>query len=288
METLARPDGLTPLVDCHTHTRHSDGRDTLEANLSSAECSHVQLVALTDHLTLPDCMDPAGEVQVIEADLAAHAADVEDARRRHPDVELVYGWECDWYEGCEDNVERWSASATFRLGSVHWLGPVDPVDKSMPHGWIDDPDDLHLWEQLGPDEVWRLYADHWCRACESPLAFDSMAHPDLAMRFCNEGFAPTIDLTPLWDQMASCAHDCKRRIEVSTAGLRKSVGGYYPAPGLLARFWRAGVPVTIGSDAHRDCDVGWGIREAYAYVAATGYRSIDVPRADGSWSTLSL
>ncbi len=114
------------------------------------------------------------------------------------------------------------------------------------------------------------------------------AHPDLPRRFANEGLAPTMDLAPLHERMAACARDCGRRVEVSTAGLRKSVGGYYPSPELLAAFCRAGVPVTVGSDAHRACDVGWGIRDAYAYLRATGYASVDVPRADGSWTTLAL
>lgn len=275
------------LVDCHTHTHMSDGASSLDENLEAAAAAHVAIVALTDHLTLPACMDPAGEVQVVEDALDDHATMVAAAREAHPDVELVYGWERDWYPGCEDNVRRWGRAATFTLGSVHWVGPVgDGVTPEA--GWIDDPDDLHLWEELGPNEVWRRYVDAWCAACESPLAFDSMAHPDLPRRFANEGHAPTMDLAPLHERMAACARDCGRRVEVSTAGLRKSVGGYYPSPELLAAFCRAGVPVTVGSDAHRACDVGWGIRDAYAYLRATGYASVDVPRADGSWTTLAL
>ena len=154
--------------------------------------------------------------------------------------------------------------------------------------WIDDPGNLTIWEQLGADAVWRCYVETWCRACESPLAFDSMAHPDLAFRFVNEGFAPTIDLMPLFDQMAACAHDTRRHVEVSTAGLRKSVRGYYPCPQLLDRFFRAEVPITFGSDAHVSHDVCWGIRDAYAYAHAIGYRSFDAPALGGGWETYQL
>lgn len=298
-----------PIVDCHTHTRFSDGEPTFEENVRAAVEAGCRVLVSTDHLTLPASMDPAGEVQVTEADLPAHRAAWEAARalaaRLDPTLELVYGFECDWYEGCEPLVERWSEGAVFRLGSVHWLG--DPGDvaagaagsdgtASVPRaglagtgsGWIDDPDDKHIWEELGPDEVWRRYADTWCRACESPLAFSSMAHPDLAMRFVHEGFAPTIDLAPLWDQMAACAHDTGRHVEVSTAGLRKTVRDYYPARGLLERFAHAGVPITVGSDAHRARDICWGIREAYGYAWDCGYRSFDAPRADGSWETHAI
>lgn len=301
----------TPIVDCHTHTRYSDGEPTFEENVRAAAAAGCRVMVSTDHLTMPASLDPAREVQVAEADLPAHRAEFEAARalaaQIAPDLEFIYGFECDWYEGCEDNVARWTEGAVVRLGSVHWLG--DPGDvrhgaagsseaeaagvvpagqPGSGAGWIDDNTDLHIWQELGPDEVWRRYADTWCRACESPLAFSTMAHPDLAMRFVNEGFAPTIDLSPLWDQMAACAHDTGRRVEVSTAGLRKTVGDYYPTRGLLERFARAEVPITTGSDSHRARDICWGIRDAYAYAYDCGYRAIEMPHANGSWESIPL
>ena len=313
---------MTPIVDCHTHTRFSDGEPTFEENVRAAVAAGCSVLVSTDHLTLPASMDPNLEVEVSASRLAEHRAaflaarslaerltgpgaePLADGRAPRP-LELIYGFECDWYEGCEPNVERWCGEAVVRLGSVHWIGDPGAVEagaagseeaRDVPQaglpgtgaGWIDDPTDTHVWQELGPDEVWRRYAATWCRACESPLAFSSMAHPDLAMRFVNDGFAPSIDLAPLWDEMAACAHDTGRRVEVSTAGLRKSVGAYYPAPGLLERFHNAEVPITVGSDAHRACDVCWGIADAYRYAAASGYRQIEVPRADGSWEHVAL
>lgn len=108
------------------------------------------------------------------------------------------------------------------------------------------------------------------------------------MRFANEGLAPARDLAPLWDQMVACARDTGRRIEVSTAGLRKTVDDYYPTRSLLERFARAGVPIALGSDSHRARDICWGIRDAQAYAYSCGYRSFDAPHADGDWETFSL
>ena len=300
---------VCPVVDCHTHTAYSDGEASFEENVRAAATAGCRAMVSTDHLTLPASMDITGEVQVTEADLPAHRAEFEAAhdlaRTLAPQMEYIYGFECDWYEGCEPYVERWAAGAQVRLGSVHWLGdpgdiaagaaltsgaegvtPADPDGSGT--GWIDDGSNLHVWRELGVHEVWRRYADTWCRACESPLNFDIMAHPDLAMRFVNEGFAPDFDLAPFWDQMAECAHDTGHRIEVSTAGLRKTVGDYYPTRGLLERFARAGVPIAFGSDAHRACDICWGIRDAQAYAHGCGYRTFDIPHADGSWETAEL
>lgn len=296
------------IVDCHTHTRFSDGEPTFEENVRAAAAAGCRIMVSTDHLTLPASMDAPGDVQVTLANLPVHRASFEAARelaaRLAPNLEYIYGFECDWYPGCESNVARWSAGATVRLGSVHWIGDAGDIRLAAQEagsqdiaradgpqtscGWIDDGSDLHVWENLGADEVWRRYVDAWCRACESPLDFDIMAHPDLAMRFAKEGHAPTRDLAPLWDQMAQCARDTGRRVEVSTAGLRKTVADYYPTRGLLECFARAGVPIALGSDSHRAQDICWGIRDAQAYAYSCGYRTFDAPHADGDWETLSL
>lgn len=299
----------TPIVDCHTHTSFSDGTSTFEENVRAAAAAGCRVLVSTDHLTLPASLDESCEAQVSLARLVEHRAAFEAARGLAseivPELELIYGFECDWYPGCEEYVRTWSEGAIVRLGSVHYIGnPGDiatgaagqPGTEGTPQanqiypdsGWIDYNEDKHVWENLGADEVWRRYVDTWCKACESSLEFDTMAHPDLAARFANEGFAPTIDLSRLWDQMVECAHDTGRRIEVSTAGLRKTTANYYPSAGLLHRFAKAGVTITTGSDAHRAVDVCCGIQEAYRYAYAAGYRSIEVPHADGSWESVEI
>ncbi|WP_346696263.1 PHP domain-containing protein [Thermophilibacter mediterraneus] len=279
---MARPLDPGSIVDTHTHTHFSDGVGTFDQNAAAALAAGCRVLVSTDHLTLPRVMDPEGAVQVVESQLAEHRAAWEAARDAHPELEMIYGFECDWYPGCEPNVERWASGAQVLLGSVHWLG------EQGDGAWIDDPTDQRIWRELGPDEVWRRYARTWCRACESPLPFATMAHPDLAMRFVNAGFAPTIDLAPLWDEMVACAHDTGRRVELSTAGWRKGVGDYYPACGLLERFCAAGVPITVGSDGHVPADICDGISGAYAHAWEVGYRAVEVPRADGSWESMPL
>lgn len=298
-----------PLIDCHTHTAFSDGEASFEDNVRAAAKMGCRIMVSTDHLTLPASMDAAGEVQVLESDLPAHRLAFEKAHalaaQIAPDLEFIYGFECDWYPGCEPLIERWSEGASVRLGSVHWIG--DPGDigagaagaaetgsaarPDTPEslcGWIDDGSDLHVWENLGVHGVWKRYVDVWCTACESPLDFDVMAHPDLARRFEAEGLAADFDLAPFWNQMAECAHDTGRRIEISTAALRKGLSDYYPEAGLLSQFAHAEIPITFGSDAHRACDICWGVRDAQAHAYECGYRSFDMPHATGEWETIAL
>lgn len=261
-------------VDCHTHTVYSDGTNTLEQNAAAAAAHNVTTIACTDHLAHPAFMDCA----IDEGRIADLSRDIARCREAHPELDIVFGFEADWYEGCERDIEAVRGDATFLLGSVHYLGEY-AVD------WLED---MRIWDEAGPDEVWRRYVDDWCLACFCPVGFDSMAHPDLVRLFEKSGYAPSIDLAPLWDEMAQAARDAGVRVEVSTAGLRKPLRDFYPALGLLERFCAAGVAITVGSDAHEASSVGAGIESAYAYARRAGYRSIDVPLPEGGWRSIPI
>ncbi|MDO4443635.1 MAG: PHP domain-containing protein, partial [Slackia sp.] len=219
-------------VDCHTHTFYSDGSSTLEHNVAAAAMRGMTTIACTDHLAHPAFMDCSIDESRIE-DLAR---DIARCREMHPGLDIVFGFEADWYEGCERDIAALRKNATFLLGSIHYLGEY-AID------WLQD---MRIWNEIGPDEVWRLYVDDWCRACFCPIGFDSMAHPDLVRLFEKSGYAPSIALEPLWDSMAEAAREADMRIEVSTAGLRKELGDFYPAFGLLERFRAAGDAITVG------------------------------------------
>ena len=265
------------LVDCHTHTSYSDGHGTILGNVASAEELRISTIACTDHFVLPPSIDPACEVSVAASDVEAYAADIARAQEEHPDVEVVFGWECDYYEGCEEYIARYRGQATFLLGSVHALDGF----------WIDDLSDLTYWQAHPLDYVWKRYFDVWSDACHSPARFSSMAHPDLVSLLgrypCDAALVGR-----LYDQAALAAHDAGVHIELNSAGKRKPVGRFYPAPELLVRFFAAGVPITVGSDAHETRHVGCDILELYRLAASAGYRSVDVPRSDGGWRTIEF
>ena len=267
---------MTELVDCHTHTSHSDGSATVEQNVRRAAELGIRTICCTDHLTLPVEMDPQCEVSVPEADLPAYARDIELARAEFPQVDVVFGFEADYYPGCEPNIARWTRGATFVLGSVHGIDGR----------WIDDLSDLSYWDEMGTDYIWERYFEVWAQACFSRFGFSSMAHPDLvALLGRRPGDAAR---RRLYEFAAEAARESDVRVEVNTAGLIKPVGAMYPDPELLALFSRAGVPLTVGSDAHVVTRVGANIPEAYALAHDAGYRGIDVPTSDGGWGRVEL
>lgn len=262
------------LVDCHTHTVYSDGASTLRGNIEAALAAGLTTIACTDHLAHPAYMDCA----IDETRTAEYAAEIETLREEFPHLEIVRGFEADWYPGCDSDLEEIRRSTPFILGSIHYLG----------ESAIDWDEDMRVWEAWGADGVWQRYADAWCEACFCPAGFDSMAHPDLPRLFSASGYAPNAPIDAHWDRMAEAAREAGVRVEISTAGLRKAFADFYPEEGLLHRFHRAGVPITVGSDAHEPMHIGYRIADAYAYAARVGYRLIDVPRANGDWRSIVI
>ncbi|MBM6999387.1 PHP domain-containing protein [bacterium] len=264
-------------VDCHTHTRHSDGRGTIEENVARACALGLSTIACTDHFVLPPTMDPDCACSVPAGDAGAYLEDIRAAREAHPEIQVVTGWECDFYPGCERLIDRHRGDATFLLGSVHALDGQ----------WIDDLGDLAYWERHRLEDVWTRYFEVWAQACACDVGFSSMAHPDLVSL---RGLVPDDPalLRDLYESAASAAARAGVRVEVSSAGMRKPLGAFYPAPELLAAFCAHGVPITVGSDAHDPAVVGDRIADLYAYARRAGYTQVDVPTVAGGWRSIAL
>ena len=273
---------MRTLIDCHIHTErcgHASG--TVDEYVHKAVERGLYGIAMTEHLALPEDLDPHNHLSMPACDLEDYLVEVDFARRRFPDIRVVTGLEADFLPGREAETRNALAEArrhpdgpTVVLGSVHFIGD-----------WaFDDPNRVSEWDSRDVDEVWRQYFDLWCRAAGSGL-FDVMAHPDLVKKF---GHLPSFDPAQLYADAASAVRDAGVRIEVSTAGLRKPVGELYPGPALLRAFYRAGIGATVGSDAHEPSEVGYRLDAAYAALATAGYDRVGFPDSAGGWMEIEL
>ncbi len=224
----------------------------------------VEEIAITEHVhrfaDVRDWHPNAWWQEEATEDLATHCAALVSAREDHG-LPVLVGLEMDWIAGREDDTRALLEAHPFDivLGSVHWLGDLA----------IDHPD-YPCWDSLGEHETWSRYLDELAAAAGSGL-FDVLAHPDLPKVF---GTRMPASLEGRRDEVIAAIADSGVAVECSSAGLRKPIGELYPEPTWLAAFNRAGVPVTLSSDAHRPEDVAAGYPTAVAALRGAGYETI--------------
>jgi len=261
------------MIDLHVHTwrcRHAVGdvRDYVDA----ASRAGVRTLAFTEHLplarelasALPGAEGyamPLGELDEYVSEVRAiidHAAEA--------GVEVLLGIEADLVPVALEHARRLIGSYPFDvvLGSVHTID-----------AWaFDDPERTDGYAAWDVDALWERYFSDVTRAARSGCA-DVIAHVDLVKKF---GCTPAQPLTMAEHDLAQALAECGVAVEINTAGLRKPCAELYPSVSLLRELHRAGVPVTVGSDAHAPGEVGSGWTEARAALDAAGYRSVLVFR----------
>ena len=78
----------------------------------------------------------------------------------------------------------------------------------------------------------------------------------------------------MYEQAAEACAAAGRMVEVNTSGSYYACKEMFPAPALLAAFCRAGVPCTVGTDAHVPANVARDIEKAYRLMYEAGYRTV--------------
>ena len=182
-----------------------------------------------------------------------------DAKARGLPVKL--GLEVDFIPGTEQAVLDLLDGIPFDylVGSVHWIG-----------GWNFMRDSARAeYVRRGADVAFRQYFELETSLASSGIV-DALAHVDIIER---HRIRPEGSLAEPYDAVVAAAAATGTAVEVSSAGLRHTIGRTYPAPDLLARFHAAEVPITLASDAHLAEDAGWGHAEVVAAARAAGYRA---------------
>lgn len=262
------------LVNCHTHTElcgHGEG-SVLDMAAAAAKAG-VSLLVFTEHYPLTARFDSQGDSAVPACRMGEYFEGIERARTLFPSMEVVCGIEFDWLGDAEDRPHAAADLDRFDtvLASVHFLNewPLDHPDLS-----------LVRWRTPGEaDVIWRAYFERWCAAAVSrEHPFDIMAHPDLVKKF---GIYPSFSVEALYDDAVEALLASGRMVEVNTSGAYCACKEMYPSLGLLERCCRAGIPCSVGSDAHRPAHIVRGIEDAYRLMYEAGYRAVTVPTSTG-------
>lgn len=249
---------LNHLVDYHLHTKrcgHAVGE--MAQYVERAIDIGLSEIGFADHLPLLHTMDRT--LTMSWDDFPFYLADVERLRASYPEITVKLGVEVDYIKGRVGEIAAIlnEYDFDFILGSVHFID-----------GWgVDDRRNMDNYELYDPVDLFKRYFSLLREAAASGL-FDILAHPDLIKKY---NFRPNIDATEIFAEAAGEIAAADIAIEVSSAGLRKPVGEIYPGPQFLKACSEAGVPVSLGSDAHRPDDVGRDFDKVIESLNYAGY-----------------
>jgi len=251
---------VPPPGDYHVHTRFSDGEGEPAQCVERALALGLPEIGITDHLT-PSCLGAEGDWSIGHERLGEYVDAVRDAAARYPEITVLLGVEADYVPGAEDELAELLGAHPFDyvIGGLHFVDgfPFDEPALREDARW-DDAASLYR----------RYYALVGCAAASG--LFDVVAHLDYVMLWGRRADADiaTAENAAL---AALAAHGVA--VEVNTTGTLEPAGLMHPAPDLLERACRLGIPVVFGSDAHKVEQVGWQFDAAVALARQAGYRT---------------
>ena len=186
------------------------------------------------------------------------------AREYAADLRILLGIEADFIPETLEDTAAVLQQYPFQyvIGSVHIVGD---------RFGFDHPEMVDRLPAYGIDRIHLESLDLTRQLAESGL-FDVVGHLDHAKKF-----GPPADA----EAVAAAATAALRAVaaagmclEINTGGLRKPIGETFPGPGLLAEARALGIPLVLGSDAHKPVDVGHGFDHAAELARAAGYQTL--------------
>lgn len=248
------------LPDHHTHhLRCGHASGSLADVVQAAARRGLSAVGLSDHaplLFLPGDHPLPGTAMPASA-YDGYAQEMLELRESAQGVRVMAGLEADYVPGSEDAyhelISRYPLD--YVLGSVHWIDGWSLFSEALPEGWTRE----HAWSR----------ALALTRQAAQAGLFDVLAHLDV---LSTKGHLPEHWHTPELDETLDAIADSGLAIELNTSGWRKPVNECFPRPGIVALAAQRGIPICLGSDAHRPEDVGAGFERAEKVFWEAGYR----------------
>jgi histidinol-phosphatase (PHP family) len=232
------------MIDYHLHGNFSGhGQGDLAEYVEAALAKGFAEIGFSDHLPLAVNPDPYHAMPVEK--LPLYVERVLSLREEYRGrIAIKLGIEADYLEGYEAETKRLLASQPFDyvIGALHFLGDWHFTSKAG----------IARFANEDPVTAFPKYFEKLERMIETGL-FDIVAHPDALRR---GAFQPARSMEKEHRAVARLLAARGMAIEINTGGIRRNAGSVYPERGFFAACVAAGVPATVGSDAHSPADVG--------------------------------
>lgn len=226
--------------DMHVHTEFSCDSDAdMEGYCITARQKKLEAVCFTDHVDYNRSDDGYG---YYEPD---RYFDRLEQVKAGSELRLLSGMEFSEPHLYDRQLEALSVYPyDFIIGSVHWVGDMFPCQE--------------VRDKIAAADFYSLYWEEVRKAVERG-GFDCLGHIDFPKRYYRELVYEDKEIVKIFEIM----HRNHIILEINTSSLRKGLSETMPDKTLLQLYKQTGGEyVTIGSDAHREEDLGEGIEEA--------------------------
>lgn len=243
------------LVDYHMHTVFSDGKGKHADYITKARELNLSEIGFSEHI----CFNPVS--WAVHDDVIDDWVAVMQDLRKNSSLPVKFGVEMDYLEGKEEEIAAFLKKYDFDYvyGSIHFIDD-----------WNFDVNSLAKFEEYDINVLYEDYFRLLQKAAKSGL-FDIMSHADLIKKF---DFRPKEDISSLYKNTARAFSEGNVVYEINTSGKNKRCAEFYPSRAFVEACFTAGVPVSLGSDAHKPGEVGQYFEEAVAMLKEVGYTEI--------------
>lgn len=253
---------IAGLADYHMHTGFSDGEGDVDGHVRRARELGLAEIGFSDHV-VPSGYDLIG-YGIPRRRLDEYVARVREAAARSSAPRVLVGLEVDYTPDSEDEMGELLSGLDldYAICSVHFAGDFgyDESGNRDDDRWS-DAEALYR-------EVYALLA----RAAKWAAGrCDLIGHLDLVKKL---GHRPLAEVSDAEDRALAAIAAAGLAIEINTSGWRKPAGEQYPSLSILRRACAAGIPLTLGSDAHHADEVGHRFADAVALAREAGYTSL--------------
>ncbi|MCW3491285.1 histidinol-phosphatase HisJ family protein [Dethiobacter alkaliphilus] len=251
------------MLDYHIHTWrccHASGE--MREYLAEAEKKGLAEIGFADHFPLGMLgVDLDEPVSMQPEELDEYIADVQ-ALQKSASIPVRLGVEVDYLPGQEELTAMLLKQYPFDyvIGSIHFVKDWD----------FTHPDYIQRYEWADIDKLYEDYFAEICRMAKSGL-FDIVGHLDVVKKF---SFFPRKSWDHLVEETCRILKEADICVELNSAGWRAPVREAYPGEVFLAQCQDIGIPVTMGSDAHRPKEVGCGLRRAALILDKIGFTEV--------------
>ena len=248
------------LGDYHLHSTHSeDGEATMDEQIEAGIRAGLKYMCFTEHM---DMDWPIDDGFLLDTD--KYLEDYKRCRDKYADrIEVFFGVEYGFQSHLTGHNREYANAYPFDfiIGSQHLCFGQDVYYPEY-------------FEGMSEKEAYRRYFE--C-TLESVCLFDEydvMGHIDYVVRYGpnrNRDYSYK-DHAEVLDEILTQLIKRGKGIEINTAGLRKLGNDFNPSREILKRYRELGGEIlTVGSDAHRPCDVAGDFDRAGAVLKELGY-----------------